>query len=332
MNLYSIKGTNLNSIKLKPFEKEREIQNIVEKNTNTLFDIDFVCSEFKIGQFRIDTLCFDNETNSFVIIEYKKGSSYSVIDQGYSYLSKMLNNKSDFILEYNEQKNNNLKRDEIDWSQSKIIFVSPSFNSFQKNSVNFKGMNKFELWEIKRFDNNTISLNQHQSNSSESIEQVVNNSDSIINKVNKEIKNYDESYLLKNSNETILSMWNKIRNYITSEYFIDTRFNYTKSYNRFSLNNNSPICYFKFQKNKIYVSITGGTDYRTENRKGKNYVELEDPKGLTKRKEKLWTTNKEEIQKGIKVFGVRFEISISQMKEVDYVLSLIKQKFDKMNP
>ena len=43
-----------------------------------------------------------HKTNSFVIIEYKKGSSYSVVDQGYTYLSTMLNNKSDFVLEYNE--------------------------------------------------------------------------------------------------------------------------------------------------------------------------------------------------------------------------------------
>ena len=41
----------------------------------------------------------DSLNDSFVIVEYKKGSSYSVIDQGYSYLSTMLNNKSDFVLE-----------------------------------------------------------------------------------------------------------------------------------------------------------------------------------------------------------------------------------------
>ena len=82
MDLYSIKGNKLNTVELNSFKKEREIQDLVENNTETLFDIDFVSSEFKIGEFRIDTLCFDNETNSFVIIEYKKGSSYSVIDQG----------------------------------------------------------------------------------------------------------------------------------------------------------------------------------------------------------------------------------------------------------
>ena len=46
-------------------------------------------------------------------IEYKKGNSYSVIDQGYSYLSILLNNKADFILEYNETQSENLKKTDI---------------------------------------------------------------------------------------------------------------------------------------------------------------------------------------------------------------------------
>jgi RecB family endonuclease NucS len=61
MDLYSIKGNKLNTVELNSFQKERDIQDLVEKNTDILFDVDFVCSEFKIGEFRIDTLCFDEE-------------------------------------------------------------------------------------------------------------------------------------------------------------------------------------------------------------------------------------------------------------------------------
>ena len=39
----------------------------------------------------------------------------------------MLNNKSDFILEYIESMNKSLKKENIDWSQSRVIFVSKSF-------------------------------------------------------------------------------------------------------------------------------------------------------------------------------------------------------------
>ena len=103
-----------------------------------MFNLQFVKSELTIKDFRIDTLAFDKENKSFVILEYKRDRSYSVIDQGYTYMSLMLNNKSDFILDYNEICGASLKREDIDWSQSKIIFISPNFNEFQKLSVNFK--------------------------------------------------------------------------------------------------------------------------------------------------------------------------------------------------
>ena len=81
-----------------------------------------VKSEFALQKFRIDTLAYDKEANAFVIIEYKRSKNYSVIDQGYAYLSLMLNNKSDFILEFNENLNSSLKRNDVDWSQSRVLF------------------------------------------------------------------------------------------------------------------------------------------------------------------------------------------------------------------
>ena len=195
MDLYNLKNKKLTRIDYKPFNLEKDIQTIVEQNTQELFNLKFVKSEFSAGEFRIDSLCFDEETKSFVIIEYKKHKSYSVIDQGYSYLSLMLNNKSDFILEYNENNKDSLKRDKVDWSQSRIIFVSPSFNTYQKNSVNFKDV-PFELWEIKSFSNNVISLNQHLPSSKESIQKIEGNKNSVIKSVNREVKVYDEDYHL----------------------------------------------------------------------------------------------------------------------------------------
>ena len=80
---------------------------------------------------RIDTLAFDIENKSFVIIKYKIDQSFSVIDQGYAYLGLLLNNKAEFILEYNENKGLSVKRDDVDWSQSKGIFVSPQFTNIK---------------------------------------------------------------------------------------------------------------------------------------------------------------------------------------------------------
>ena len=125
MDLYKIKNNKLEEINKESFDLEKDIQSLVENNLETLFNLEFISTEFSVGDFRIDTLSYDNENNNFVIIEYKKGSTYSVIDQGYSYMSVMLNNKSDFILEYIEKTGKSLKKSEVDFSQSRIIFISP---------------------------------------------------------------------------------------------------------------------------------------------------------------------------------------------------------------
>lgn len=151
MKLYSITNNKLKSISTSEFKLEKDIQNLVENNIGELFNLQFVKSELSIKNFRIDTLGFDKENKSFVIIEYKKDRNFSVIDQGYTYMSLMLNNKSDFILEYNEKYGGTMKRDDIDWSQSKVIFISPQFTEYQKQSINFRDV-PFELWEIKRYE------------------------------------------------------------------------------------------------------------------------------------------------------------------------------------
>ena len=103
MQLFKLSKKSLISVSEQPFLLEKDIQTLVEANIYDLFGYSFVSSEFSVSNYRLDSLCFDEENSSFVIIEYKKGSSYSVIDQGYSYLSTMLNNKAEFILEYNEK-------------------------------------------------------------------------------------------------------------------------------------------------------------------------------------------------------------------------------------
>ncbi|WP_341481949.1 hypothetical protein [Christiangramia sediminis] len=39
----------------------------------------------------------------------------------------MLENKADFIIEYNETLKGSLKRNEVDWTQTRVDFVSTGF-------------------------------------------------------------------------------------------------------------------------------------------------------------------------------------------------------------
>ncbi len=156
MRIFSVNETGLTEATEQQFPLESEIQRLTEQNLHDLFELDFVKSEFELHGLRVDTLAFDNESKAFVIIEYKKDRNFSVVDQGMAYLNLMLNNKADFILEYNERSHSShsLKREEIDWSQSRIIFISPEFTKYQQHAMgssiwnSVMGSSQIQQWYI----------------------------------------------------------------------------------------------------------------------------------------------------------------------------------------
>lgn len=75
MQLFQIHKNVLEPIERDSFKLERDIQSVVEKNLETLFGLQFVSSEFTVGEFRIDSLAYDEERNAFVLIEYKRGTN-----------------------------------------------------------------------------------------------------------------------------------------------------------------------------------------------------------------------------------------------------------------
>ena len=311
MDLYSLKGNNLTSLEQKPFKKEKEIQDLVEKNTKELFGVQFVSSEFTIDEFRIDTLCFDDESKSFVIIEYKKGSSYSVIDQGYSYLSKMLNNKDSFVLEYCKKKKVSVDV-EIDWSQSRIIFVSPSFNSYQKNSVNFQDI-PFELWEIKRFSNDSIVLNQHLSQSNQSIKKVVTGNNNVIDKVSKEIKVHTKDDFVNGMDQNLVDVINELEEKLSS--WNDISFRYKKKY--LSIwKNKKVVVYLNPYKKHFLVEIVSGVNWEGKINEVKKLFKLNDSR-------KIFTLFTDKYRK-------IYRHKLLNTDDLDYFIILIKQKYDSM--
>lgn len=121
MKIFTSKKGQLSQLKQQKFKLEKDIQRLFEENLTLLSGYIFIRSEFSIKNSRIDTLAFDPETQAFVIIEYKRQQNSSVVDQGISYLNLMLEYKADFIVEYNEKQKFPLKRNDVDWSQSKVI-------------------------------------------------------------------------------------------------------------------------------------------------------------------------------------------------------------------
>lgn len=314
MRVFNLVKNNIEEVEQERFKLEKDIQSLVESNVDTLFNLSFVSSELSVGNYRIDTLCFDEENNSFVIIEYKKGNSYSVIDQGYTYLQLLLNNKSDFLLVLSQHFNKVLKFEDIDWSQSKIIFISPSFNSFQKDSVNFKDL-PFELWEIKRYSNNTLILNQHRSSSKESIENISPTKESVVHKVNQEVKVYTIEQHLSKTTKEIVDKWYELHQRLVE---LDEVEIIPKSPYISLMYSGKTVCYFNFVKKGIRIDVLRG-NVNSDGSKSKNYFDIDDPKGISS--EGSW-----EWKSGTK--GTLYRIYFDEKSDIDYIMFLIKQKYN----
>ena len=304
MSIFNLKS-DLSQIKETPFKLEREIQNLVEKNLKTLLGLELVKSEFTITgtvqQLRIDTLAFDAKNKAFVIIEYKQDKNFSVVDQGYAYLSVMLNNKADFILEYNENCDQTLKKADVDWSQSRVIFISQAFTPYQKEAINFKDL-PIALWEIKRFSNQTISFEEiRKLNATESIK-TVSVANSAVDAVSKEVVVYTENDRLKDIPNDVLELYGQFRENVMKLGNVEIKVN--KHYIAFTVNN-SNFLNIAIQKKalKFWIILSKG--------------ELNDPYKLTRDVSNTghWGGTGD------------YELTITNTDNLDYIMALVKQSY-----
>ncbi len=300
MALYKI-DQKLEYIKEKPFKLEKEIQELTERNLNHIFGLDFVKSEFALNNFRIDTLAYDCDSSSFVIIEYKRDKNFSVIDQGYAYLSLMLNNKADFILEYNEKQGKLLKRADVDWSQSRVMFISPGFTNYQREAINFKDL-PIELWEVKRFDNNTISYDQIQKAGAQESIKTISKTDETFEKVAKEIIVYSEQQHLDNAGDEIVELYQKLKGAILN--FDNIEIKPKKKYIAFVAGKNIVDIYPQKKTLKLWINLSKG--------------ELDDSKKITR-----------DVSSTGHWGNGDYELQIDNDEDLEYILSLIKQSIKK---
>lgn len=298
MKIFVNKSGKLVSHKEKPFKLERDIQKLFESNLQDIMGLDVVKSEFTIKNKRIDTLAFDSKTRAFTIIEYKRDKNISVVDQGFTYLSLMLENKADFIIEYNENNTKPLKREDVDWSQTRVAFVSQSFTDNQVLATNFKDI-AIELWEVKQYDDNLITIhNIKKTQSAESIKPI-SQQNQAFKKVAEEIKVYSEEDNLATASEEIVELYERFKSAILN-LADGIEVKPQKFYIAFKKDKN--IVDLQIQKNsiKIFINKKKGT--------------LDDPKKLMRDVSEIghWGNGD-------------YQVQVSNDENLEYIMSLIKQ-------
>lgn len=300
LQLFKLKNNKLSVIKERDLDLEAEMQSVVEGNLQNILSLEFVSSEFMLRGFRIDTLAFDKQVNAFVIIEYKKEKNFSVIDQGVSYMNLMVNNEAEFVLEYNEKTHQKLERKDVDWPQSRIIFISPEFNKYQQHAVGFRDLG-IRLYQVKKYDEGIFSFDEIKPSESSKSIAIIAKSNPIARKVSEVIKTYTEEAVLEPASENNKSIYYELKKHVL-ELGNDIEVRPTKMYISYRRNKN--FAGFVILKNvlKIYLSIKKSS--------------LHDPLRKTRNVE------------GIGHFSPgNTELVVKNEKDIPYVLKLISQAY-----
>lgn len=282
-------------LKQDDFKNEKELQKYFENNLEQILGFKFICTEFTVGNFRVDSLTFDAESKSFKIIEYKNVKNHSLVDQGYTYLKLLLERKADFVLQYNTITKSALTINDIDWSQSRIIFVSPTFTPYQLNATDFKNI-PVDLIKVTKYENNIIDIDFIKKTSNVKIEEFGIENEQ--REVSKEIKVYTEEDHLNKVSEGTQKLYELIKSKILELDDIDI--DVKKVYIAFKGRKNITDIEFNQNKLKVYINLKKGM--------------LEDPLNIAQDITEIghWGNGD-------------YRVEVSSEEDIDNVMPLIKQ-------
>lgn len=235
---------------------------ILQRNTQNnldLFDLDFVASEFQYNDLRFDTLAFDKNNNSFVIIEYKNKLDFEVLNQGETYYNLLLDNKQVYIDKYNDVLKTDFKVGDFDFDKTKVLIIGPKFNKkqlFAAESPHYP----FEIWKVKINENFCIFY-----------ENVVTNEIKHL-QVTKDDLELTEEELLQNKSDKIIELYDIIKNRVLNEFPDVTKRILIDAFS-YRLNDKL-ICKFVFFSNYFkvyfYTKEINDTQGKLEDISGKN--------------------------------------------------------------
>lgn len=224
-----------------------------------------------------------------------------MIDQGVAYLSQMLDNQDTFILEYNERLSKNLRRKDVDWSQSRVIFIADSFTNYQQNAIGFRDL-PIELWEVKLYEDNLVSYSQLKPLTTKASIKTVTE-DQTIQKISKELI-YPLDHHLNKTSPKIKEIFEKLREEVQ---------------NLGKVEENSRKFYVGYWRDNVKFLEVWFSQSRIILRIRIQGYKLEDPKHLAKElgiKDDYWR----------KIYKDIYFASIDQMQDAMY---LIKQAYEK---
>lgn len=256
MRIFQLRDNNLVEIHEESFNLEKTIQTLVEKNLDSIFSgLEFVETEFQIDDLRPDTIAFDSEKKSFVIIEYKNIQNLSLIDQGVSYYQLLHDRKENFVLLYNKKMNKTADVSDINWDETRVIFISPEYTKYQKRASGFQGL-PIELYEIKKYQDSMLSLNRIGDSQIQTTDLTKSTKPRITLSEYLEEDYLAGKYHNQFPTEETKKLWSQLREAIENT-FDDVEFRQKKIYGGYYLRDDgSSVCTLEATKNKIVLNYS----------------------------------------------------------------------------
>lgn len=217
MPIFEIAKGKTKRVRPTQFKLEKDLQKLIEDNLKTIFNCDFVATEFTTGNIhsgRIDTLAISEDSNP-VIIEYKKVASSELINQSLYYLHWVKDHKGDFQVAVNKALGREV---EVDWSDIRVICLAPEYKKYDLHAVQVMGAN-IELWQYKIYENSILSIDEVYSRNSSTTKPEDDGKNPIMVEAGKKAAatrrtgNYSVEQHLENHSEKIVELFQTIREY-----------------------------------------------------------------------------------------------------------------------
>ncbi len=146
-----------------------------------------------------------------------------------------------------------LKREDVDWSQARIIFIAPEFTRYQQYAIGFKDLG-IQLWEVHKYSNGFLVFNEAKSPFTKEPITTIAKSNPIAKKVTEEIKVYTEEDHLIGVDDNVKELYSKLKSAILL-LGNDIEMRPKKTYVAFRRKHNFVSFVFLNSKLKSYINI-----------------------------------------------------------------------------
>ena len=216
LKLFSVKNGKAVELGNSVVAKERNIQRLVEENSATLLNVRFLKTEhaFKAEDghnARIDTLGLD-ENNCPVIIEYKRDSKDTVINQGLFYMDWLVKHPKDFAWLVLEKFGKEVA-DEIDWYQPRLICIAQDFSRYDEFAIKQLPAN-IDLIRYRIYENDHLLFELVNSSNDEEAKVIAHNTPKKEHNADKKVKTVIEK--LDGASSEVKALYKELDDYLLS--------------------------------------------------------------------------------------------------------------------